>query len=268
MNAQSGFQVSDSAAQMYEKYATLFMGQCVPDLLAIAALQSGERVLDLACGTGVVARHAATKVGRAGQVTGLDINAGMLATARTMPPESGAVINWVEGSATGMSLPNASFDVILCQQGLQFFPDRDAALREMLRVLVPGGRIALSVWKSPSPYNDAVGEAFERFTSAEIATKYRASRVVPNAEALHHMIVAAGFRAVEVRPRTVIIHQPAIETFVIGHLSGGPVSGAIDALGEEGRTAFATQIKTALQPYAEGDGVSYPEEINIATALK
>jgi ubiquinone/menaquinone biosynthesis C-methylase UbiE len=253
---------------MYEKYATLFMGQFVPVLLEIAALQSGERVLDLACGTGVVARHAATKVGQAGQITGLDINAGMLATARAMPPASGTVINWVEGSATAMSLPNASFDVVLCQQGLQFFSDRDAALRETLRVLVPGGRVAFSVWKSFSPYNNAIGEALDRFTNTEIATKYRASRVVPNAEALHHMLVAAGFRDVEICPRTVIVHQQAIETFVIGHLSGGPVAGAIAALGEKGRADVARHVKAALQPYAEGDGVAYPDEINVATALR
>lgn len=269
MNEQSGYQVTDSAAQMYEKYATLFMGQFVADLLEIAALQPGERVLDLACGTGVVARHAASVVGAAGQVTGLDINAGMLAAARAMPPKSGAAaINWVEGSAIAMSLPNASFEVILCQQGLQFFPDRDAALREMLRVLVPGGRAVLSVWKSPSPYNDAVGEALDRFTNAGIATKYRASRVVPNAEALHHMIVAAGFRSVAIHPRTVTIHQPGIEAFVLGHLSGGPVASAIAVLGDEGRAAFARQVKTELQGYAEGDGVAYPDEVNTATALK
>jgi ubiquinone/menaquinone biosynthesis C-methylase UbiE len=268
MSGQSGYQVSGSAAQMYEKYATLFMGQWVPVLLEAAALQPGERVLDLACGTGVVARHAAAAVGPAGQVTGLDINAGMLAVARAMPPESNAIINWVEGSAVDMKLPSASFDVILCQQGLQFFPDQAAALHEMLRVLVPGGRIALSVWKSLSPYNDAVGEACERFTSPEIAKKYCASREVPHAETLQDMIVAAGFRKVEVRPRTVIIHQPEIEAFVLGHLSGGPVASAIAALCEEDRAAFARLVKFALKPYAEGDGVAYPDEVNIATAMR
>lgn len=268
MNDQSGYQVSDSAAQMYEKYATVFMRQFVADLLEIAALQPGERVLDLACGTGVVARHAALVVGVSGQVTGLDINAGMLAAARAMPPESGAAIKWVEGSATVMGLTNASFDAILCQQGLQFFPDRDAALREMLRVLVPGGRVVLSVWKSPSPYNVAVGEALDRFTNAEVATKYRASRVVPNADALYRMLVAAGFRRVEIYPRTVTIHQPGIEAFVLGHLSSSPVASAIAALGNEERAAFAQQVKARLQGYAEGDGVTFPDEVNVATALK
>ena len=216
MNDQSGYQVSSGGAEMYERYATQYMGQWAPDLVGVAALRPGERVLDLACGTGLVARNAAARVGTAGQVTGLDINAGMLAVARAMPPEPGAALRWIEGSAVAMDLPDSSFDVILCQQGLQFFPDRDAALHEMLRLLVPGGRIALSVWKSPSPYNDAVGVALEQLVSEEAAAKYRAGRLrlVPDANTLRSMMVAAGFQAVEVRSRTKIIRLPAVETFV------------------------------------------------------
>ena len=114
------------------------------DLVRRAQLRTGELVLDVACGTGVVARLAATKV-RPGQVTGLDLNAGMLAVARSLPNE-GAPISWTEGSALDMKFPSGRFDVVLCQQGLQFFPDQPAALREMRRVLREGGRAALSVY--------------------------------------------------------------------------------------------------------------------------
>jgi len=270
MNDPSGYQVSATGAELYERYATQYMGQWAPDLIEVAALQSGERVLDLACGTGLLARLAAVRVGPAGQVTGLDINVGMLAVARAMPPVSGATISWVEGSAVAMDLSDASFDVIVCQQGLQFFPDRDAAVRKMLRVLAPGGRVALSVWNSPNPYSIAVGDALERFVSAETADKYRAGRLrlVPDANALRSMMVAARFREVEVRPHKLTIRHQAIEEFVLGHLSGHPVAGAISSLDEEGRAAFARHVKTALMPYAEGDGVAYPDEVNIATARK
>jgi SAM-dependent methyltransferase len=123
-------------------------------------------------------------VGATGHVTGLDLNAGMLAVARALPPPSGASITWIEGSAIAMNLPDASFDVIICQQGFQFFPDQPAALREMHRVLVPGGRVLLSVWKSAGPYNIAVGEALGRHVDPETATRYRASRVVPGTDYL------------------------------------------------------------------------------------
>jgi len=267
MSEQSGYQVSGDAAKLRERYSVrYFIGPWAPGLVALAALQQGERVLDLACGTGVVTRLAAPEVGPTGQVTGLDINAGMLAVARSLPPPSGASITWAEGNAGAMDLPDASFEVILCQQGLQFFPDKPAALREMHRVLVPGGRVLLSVWKSAGPYNVAVGEALEQHVGLETARTFRASRVVPDSEALHRLLVEAGFRAVEIRPSAMSIRLPSLETFVLGHLSGMPVAGAVAALSEEQRAALARQVKIALRPYADGDGVAVPDEINIAMA--
>ena len=267
MSEQSGYQVSGNAAELYERHAVRYMmGPWAPELVEVAALRRGERVLDLACGTGLVARLAAPQVGSTGQVTGLDFNAGMLAVARSRSPPSGAAITWVEGSAVAMDLSDASFDVILCQQGLQFFPDKLAALREMHRVLVPGGRVLLSVWKSAGPYNIAVGEALERHVGAEAASKYRASRIVPDAEALRRMLAEARFREAHIRPSVMTIRLPPIEAFVLSHLSASPVAGAIAALSEGRRTALAKQVKVALQPYADGDGVAVPDEINIAIA--
>src|SRR5918996_2532863 len=116
MGEQSGYQVTADAAQMRERYSVrYFIGPWAPGLIAVAALQPGERVLDVACGTGVVTRLVAPAVGPTGQVTGLDINAAMLAVARSLPPPSGASITWVEGNAVAMDFPDASFDVILCQ---------------------------------------------------------------------------------------------------------------------------------------------------------
>jgi len=264
MSEQPGFQLSGDAAKLRERYA--FSRFWAPGLVALAALQPGERVLDVACGTGLVTRLAAPEVRPTGHVTGLDYNAGMLAVARSSPRPSGVSITWVEGDAGAMDFPDASFDLIFCQQGLQYFPDKRAALREMYRVLVPGGRVLLSVWKSAGPYNLAVGEALERHVGVETATKFLASRVVPDAKALYSLLVEAGFRAVEIRPSAMTMRLPSLETFVLGHLSGMPVASAVAALSEEQRSALARQVKTALQSYADGDGVAVPDEINIAMA--
>ncbi len=107
-----------------------------PDLVDSARVRAGERVLDVACGTGVVTRVLAERVGVAGRVVGLDSNPDMLAAARAASSQSR--IEWVEENAMSMSLPDAAFDAVVCQQGLQFIPDKAAALREMKRVLVPG----------------------------------------------------------------------------------------------------------------------------------
>jgi ubiquinone/menaquinone biosynthesis C-methylase UbiE len=267
MSEQSGFQLTADAVKLRERYSVrYFIGPWAPGLVALAAVKPGQRVLDVACGTGVVARLAAPQAGPTGHVTGLDINANMLAVARSLPPPPGAPVTWLEGDAGATEFPDASFDVILCQQGLQFFPRQAAALREIHRLLVPGGRVVLSVWKSAGPYDVAVAAALERHAGGETATKYRASRIVPNADALHHLLADAGFRAVHVRPSAMTIHLPSLESFVLGHLSGGTAAGAVAALSEDQRAALARQVKLALQPYADGDGVAVPDEINIAMA--
>jgi ubiquinone/menaquinone biosynthesis C-methylase UbiE len=138
-----------SAAELFERYGVqAIFGPWAADLVALAAPQPGERVLDVACGTGAVARLAAQRVGPTGAVAGLDLNPEMLVVARSQPPPDGTRIAWHEGNASAMPLADAAFEVVLCQQGVQFFPDRAAALREMHRVLAPGGRLVLSVWRS------------------------------------------------------------------------------------------------------------------------
>ena len=137
------WQLEGNAAELYQRYLVpVITTKWAEDLVARARLRAGDIVLDVACGTGVVARLAAK---RAGQVTGLDLNAGMLAVARTLENE-GPPISWMDGSALDLPFQPESFDVVLCQLGLQFFPDQLRALHEMRRVLREGGRAAFSVF--------------------------------------------------------------------------------------------------------------------------
>jgi ubiquinone/menaquinone biosynthesis C-methylase UbiE len=153
MNTEGQWHIANDAAQLYERIvARHILGPWAPSLVDAARLAAGERVLDLACGTGVVARIAAQRAGPAGRVTGVDLNAGMISVARSLPAPQGARVEWLEGSALAIPLPDASVDAVLCQQGLQFFPDKALALREMRRVLDRGGRLALSVWSGTGIY--------------------------------------------------------------------------------------------------------------------
>jgi len=268
MPPQEQWQLSGRAAALYERYPVQYiLGPWARGLVALAHLRLGERVLDLACGTGVVARLAAPAVGLTGRVTGLDLNPGMLAVARSLPPPSGPPITWIEGSAVAMNFPTASFDVILCQQGLQFFPDRPAALREMRRVLIPSGRVLLSVWRIMSPYHVAVVDALRQHVGAEAAATFSASRVVPDAEELYRLVVEAGFREVAIHPCVMNIRLPAVEGFVLSHLAATPVASAVAAVGSEARAAMADQVSLALRAYVDGDGLTIPDETNVVTAL-
>lgn len=118
--------------------------QWAEPVLDAAAVTAGESVLDVACGTGVLARTARARVGSTGSVTGLDVNPGMLAVARSIEPE----VTWVEGDAAELPFEDGVFDAVACQFGLMFFPDPAHAVREMLRCVKPGGRVAVAVWES------------------------------------------------------------------------------------------------------------------------
>ena len=268
MPQQEQWQLSGNAAELYERYVVpYFLGPWAPGLIEVAALQPGERVLDVACGTGVVTRLAAQQVGPAGRVTGLDLNPGMLAVARALPPPSGGPITWVECSAVAMHLPDATCDVVLCQQGVQFFSDKPAALREMHRVLVPGGRVILSVWGTTvDPYGLALAEAVERHVGTEAATRILAPRAVPAPEELSRLLVDAGFRDVHIRTSRMAQSLPALETLVLCHLAATPIADAVAALSDEARAALARDVRSALQAYADGDGVAVPNETNMVTA--
>jgi SAM-dependent methyltransferase len=164
-------EITGTPGEIYEQHIVpAIVARWAPELVEVVGVRPGERVLDLACGTGIVTRLLADRVGPAGRVVGLDVNASMLAAARiavTSPQ-----IEWLEGNAMSIPLPDAAFDAVVCQQGFQFFPDKLVALHEMRRVLVPGGRLVLSVWRSieHAPGFRVLEEALARRIGAAQAT--------------------------------------------------------------------------------------------------
>jgi ubiquinone/menaquinone biosynthesis C-methylase UbiE len=140
-------EITGTPGEIYEEHIVpAVTARWTPEFVELMSLRFGERALDVACGTGVVTRELPHRVGKTGRVVGLDISPGMLATARAIAPN--LPVEWIEGNASKMPLPDGSFDVVVAQQGLQFLPDKPAALAEMRRVLTPGGRLLLSVWRS------------------------------------------------------------------------------------------------------------------------
>jgi ubiquinone/menaquinone biosynthesis C-methylase UbiE len=140
MSGSSGWQISPEAARNYRRFTLPNMIPWIDDLVGSAQCGDGQRILDVACGTGLIANRAAELYPKA-KVTGIDLNEGMLALAK-----ENTAVDWHLGNAIALPFEDRSFDVVLCQQGLQYFPDRGKAVREMARVLVPGGRLALNVW--------------------------------------------------------------------------------------------------------------------------
>src|SRR5882724_11495362 len=187
------------------------------DLVELVALQPGDRVLDVACGTGVVARCAAQRVGAAGQAVGLDVTAAMLAVARTLLPAADVSVEWREANAEAMPFADAAFDVVLCQQGVQFFPDKHAALREMHRVLVADGRLALGVWRpiTCSPGFAVLADALAHHVSPDAGTLLHTGPFsLGQADLLSTLIAGAGFRDITVQSAMKMVRFSSPEEFV------------------------------------------------------
>ena len=135
-------------AEGYESYMvpTLF-APCARILIQAANPKPGERVLDVGCGTGIVAREVASRLGATGAVTAVDLSANMLAVARAAASREGLTIEWREGNAEQLRFHDGAFDLVLCQFALMFVADKAAALAELRRVVTPSGRVLISVWQ-------------------------------------------------------------------------------------------------------------------------
>lgn len=181
----------DAADGYQDLLVPALMQEWAPRVADAAGIHPGDRVLDVACGTGVLTREAARRAEPTGTVTGLDLSPEMLAVAARLNP----TLRWQQGSANALPFPDQSFDAVVSQFGLMFFPDQVGSLREMRRVLVPGGRLAVAVWGSlaDTPAYAAETELVERLAGKEAGDALRAPFVLGDPSRLAELCAAAGF---------------------------------------------------------------------------
>jgi ubiquinone/menaquinone biosynthesis C-methylase UbiE len=269
MSREERWQLSGNAAEFYEQYVRLLMEPWVHCLVDVAALQTAERVLDVASGTGFVARLAAERVGVRGRVVGLDLNAGMIEAARAASGRDGTtIVEWRTGDAAALPFEDSIFDVVLCQQGVQFFPDRIRALREMRRVLRPEGRLAFTVWSAigDTPYLAALTDALLRHLGAAADSMARVPYALSDARELHDLVASAGFRNVHVRPTIRTTNLPFPAEFVPGHLAALPISPEIARLPPEQRNAHVEEVTEALSAFIDRGQLIFPAGVQVVTA--
>ena len=209
-------------------------------------------------------------VGAAGKLVGLDISPAMLAVAHSLPAPGGAKIDWREGNALMLALPDDAFDLVLCHQGLQFFPDRAAAVREMRRVLTDRGRVVVSVWQALQhhPVFAAVYEATARRLSVStVALPFGFG----DAEALRVLLRAAGFRRIEITPRSLNANFPApqrfVELTVLGSAARIPAFAQLDTAARATLVEAVTlESEAVVQRYCDGDRLIFPMSTHIGVA--
>jgi ubiquinone/menaquinone biosynthesis C-methylase UbiE len=232
-----------------------------------ASLSPGSRVLDLACGTGVIARIAAEEIGTGGQVVGIDLNPAMLSVARAVGQVSGAPIRWCRGDAEELALPDLSLDAVLCHQGFQFFPDRVKAALEMARVLRTGGRLALYVWSGPDR-NPLAGALVAALRNAGLPTCCRAMRrpfSVRDQREITAPIEGAGFRILIGEVSRLWITAVDAEEFLHGFLRAMPFSKEIPVQKIE---LLVCDAIFTLSPYIQRRALRVPSHAHTVVAVR
>jgi SAM-dependent methyltransferase len=253
------------AAEAYESlFVPALFGAWAPKLADAAALAEGDRVLDIACGTGVVAREAIRRCGATGSVAGLDLGAGMIAVARRLAPG----VDFREGNALALPWPDAEFDAVVCQFGLMFFGDRERAVGEMARVLRPGGRLAVAVWAAIEANTAYAAQAalVERIAGAAAAQPLRSPYALADTVELSRLLASQGLSSIEIVTQTSQARFPSVRAMVEADVCGWlPLMGV--TLADATVEAIMSEAEVAFARYVAADGsMRFEVAAHIATA--
>jgi SAM-dependent methyltransferase len=259
------WQVSTDAAEIYEScFVPAIFGAWAGPVADAAGIRTGDRVLDVGCGTGVLAREALRRVGQEGQVVGVDLNEGMLAVAERTEPN----IEWRLGDAASLSFEDASFDVVVSQFALMYFPDRVSSLREMWRTLAPGGRLAVASW---APIDHARGyqilvEIAARQCGGAAAAVLAAPFVLGDPAELAKLFADSGISGAKVTLHEGSIRFPSVTEFIRIEVKGSPLA---DMVSDDAMQTLAAESEDALAEFVVPSGeIVMPMDAHIVTASK
>ncbi len=258
-------QLTSSAAEIYDEFfLPALFAAWPPRVLDAADLEPGARVADVACGTGVLTLEAARAVSPGGTAVGVDLNPGMLAVARRKAPD----LDWREAPAEALPFGPAELDAVLSQFGLMFFRDRRAAIREMWRVLRPGGRLVVAVWASleETPGYLAATRLLERLFGKEIAELLRAPYSLGDPRGLEALLRDAGVAQPRVSRVPGEARFPSLRDWMRTDVRGWTLA---DKLDDDQFEALVQGAEDELGRFVTAEGaVRFDHPALIATARK
>lgn len=259
------FRVSHEEAEVYEaELVPLLFAEWAELLVNAAGVQPGQAVLDVACGTGAVTRTVVRRLAGAGSVIGLDVNEAMLAVARRLFPD----IGWRLGDAENLPFPAETFDVVVCQSGLMFFPDPVQALREMRRVARPGGVVAVQAWSGldAQPAYRPFYDIIARHAGTEAVELVNAYFSLGDLGALTERLRAAGLDITATSTHMTRMRLPSVDAAVAAEVKGTPLG---ERISDETYAAILSDARVVFGRYRdEAGGLELPIEGVVITARR
>jgi SAM-dependent methyltransferase len=265
MNDITGNPHPRGPAEVYdEQFVPALFQQWGAIVAEVAGIRPGQSVLDVACGTGVLALAAAERAGPSGLIVGLDLSDDMLAVAK----RKSTAIAWRKGRAEALPFPDENFDAVVSQFGFMFFENKPAALREMMRTLRPAGRLAIAVWDSldRSPGYAVLSELLQRMFGEKVANAFRAPFVLGDPEVLRSVFAQAGVAGVDIRRHKGTVRFPSIRALVATERACVWTLGGL--LDDAQFERLAEEADDVLKPFTAGDAVVFEMPALIASTEK
>jgi ubiquinone/menaquinone biosynthesis C-methylase UbiE len=269
MSAATYRSFTGTAAENYQRYFVPTIATAVSvELLRMADLQKGERVVDVACGTGLIARLAAEQVGPTGAVTGVDIAPEMIDVAKSVEAVPAPRIEWHVADAKKLPLPDASYDVATCQMGLMFMENRPAALAEMRRVLVPGGRVVVNTPGHIQPVFEHMKQAVVEHINPDLGVFVQAVFSIHEPDMLESLLSEAGFEDVSASETSATLRLPAPADFLWQYINLTPMAPFVAKASDAARSALEQQVVERWQPYVVDGGLVVEQPMIVATGRR
>lgn len=269
MTTATYHEFTGSAAARYEQFFVPAIATPVSaELLAAAALQAGEKVVDVACGTGVIARLAAAAAGEAGSVAAVDLAPDMIEVAAAMEPPPGAQIRWYAADARSIPLPDQSHDVVLCQMGLMFMEDRSAALAEMRRILKPGGRVVVNTPGPILPPFQAMERALVEHIDPGLGAFVGVVFSMHDAAVVGAALGEAGFDDVVSRNYVAQFDLPAPAEFLWQYIGLTPMAPLVAGAPAAAKAAMEAQVVEACAPWVEAGRIPLAQPMVLVSARR